>query len=297
MMGKRDLVQKFSSHTVIVIFCLTVFLSFLCAFDFPGNIYLSIISGILMFFFLPGYVIANLIFPNEEIPPTIRYILFIVISTVVLASVAILLTALKIPLFNPEIPTISPLFLGVLFVSVCALILGKLRHPPDIVYSTSEFASEKTILPITRYLRNRYGNFDKLSICLLGFIICLLIGGYFISTTNQYAPGTEFYLLNSEGKIIDYPLTISANETSSVLVGIVNNEHTHMEYILIIEQDNTTLSCQNVSLNDNEKWLERQSLPMVSGPNPEKQKIEFKLYKKDEMTEPYRRLHIWIINK
>jgi uncharacterized membrane protein len=293
MMEKRNPGQKFSSHPVVVIFFLTVFISFLFAFCFPGNIPLSIISGILMLFFLPGYVIANLIFPKEEIPSIIRYILFIVISTVVLASVAILLTTLKIPLFNPDITIISPLFLGVLFVSVCALIIGELRTT-RLISSPSIPASEQKFLSIIQYLKNASNNFDKLSICLLAFIISLLIGGYFISTSHQYATGTEFYLLNNEGKIIDYPLAISSNETPSLMVGIVNYEHTHMEYILIIVQDNTTLSSQNVSLNDNEKWLEHQSLPIASVSNPEKQKIEFKLYKKDDITEPYRRLHLWI---
>jgi uncharacterized membrane protein len=294
MMEKRNLGQKFTSHPVVVIFFLTVFISFLFAFFFPGNIYLLIVSGILMLFFLPGYVIANLIFPKEEIPSIIKYILFIVISTVVLASVAILLTTLKIPLFNPDITIISPLFLGVLCVSVCALIIGELRSSTRLISSPSIPASEKKFLSLFQYLRNASHNFDKLSICLLAFIICLLIGGYFISTSNQYATGTEFYLLNSEGKIIDYPLTLFENETPRVIVGIVNYEHTHMEYILIMVQDNTTLSSQNVSLNDNEKWLKSQSLPIVSGLNPEKQKIEFKLYKKDDITEPYRRLHLWI---
>jgi len=294
MMEKRDLVQKISSHPVIIFFFVIVAISFLLPYFFPGNGYILIVPGVLFLFFLPGFVITNLIFSNKEIPSIIRYILFLVISTTVLTGVAILLTTLKIPLFNPGIPVISPLFLGVLFVSVCALMLGELRRSPCIRSSPSIPASEKKFLSDIRYFRNASHNIDKLSICLLALIISLLIGGYFISTTNQPAPSTEFYLLNDEGKIIDYPLTISANETPSVMAGIVNYEHTRMDYVLIIVQDNMTLSRQNVSLNDNEKWLERQSLPMISGSNSGKQKIEFRLYKKDEILEPYRRLHIWI---
>lgn len=274
-----------------------ILICFLVSAIFPHYTLISIVPFIASLFFLPGYLITCLIFPEDELPQIIRYILFFVFSVVVLASVAILLTALKIPLFNPDFSLISPVFLGVMFLSVCALVLGELRRFTSIISSPPIPASGEKNLSVIPYLKNVSHSIDKLSICLLVLIISLLIGGHFICTTNQYAPVTEFYLLTNEGKIIDYPLTISYNETPSVLVGIVNNEHTHMDYILIITQDNTTLSSQNISLNDNEIWLERQSLPMVANPNPEKQKNEFKLYKKDDITEPYRRLHIWIINK
>ncbi|MFC1906248.1 DUF1616 domain-containing protein [Chloroflexota bacterium] len=103
---------------------------------------------------------------------------------------------------------------------------------------------------------------------------------------------TEFYILDLKGEAIHYPLELRISELGRVIVGIVNREQTTVSYrvgIRIGEVQN--FKVDTITLEYGEKWEEIMNFrPATVG---DTQKVEFLLYKNDE-SEPYLKLHLWI---
>jgi uncharacterized membrane protein len=93
---------------------------------------------------------------------------------------------------------------------------------------------------------------------------------------------TEFYILDLEGKAIDYPSNIKFGDSASVRLGIVNHEHSTKNYSFEISDNGTIInSFGPVTLAYKEKWENVVTFkPVMTGAD---QKIEFVLRKNQNL--------------
>jgi uncharacterized membrane protein len=93
---------------------------------------------------------------------------------------------------------------------------------------------------------------------------------------------TEFFVLDLEGKAIDYPSNIKFGDSASVRLGIINHEHSTKTYLFEISDNGTVIhSSDPITLSYKEKWENVVTFkPVMTGAN---QKIEFVLRKNENV--------------
>ena len=120
---------------------------------------------------------------------------------------------------------------------------------------------------------------------VLGIVTLGTLGvlGYVIATPKAGERFTEFYILNLNSEAKDYPKESIVGEEESVIVGIVNHEGETVIYRVEIKIDGVKDSeVGPISLVDEQSWETVTSFtPTTAGDN---QKIEFLLYKNEEVT-------------
>jgi len=122
---------------------------------------------------------------------------------------------------------------------------------------------------------------------------------YLKLTPKKVNEFTEFYVLNAEGKALDYPQKVTVGSPIDVILGVVNHEYQPATYLIDIKIEGNDIEQINVgTLADKQKWEEKVSFtPEVVG---ERQRVDIILYK-DGSTQPYLkeplRLYIDVIAK
>jgi len=132
-----------------------------------------------------------------------------------------------------------------------------------------------------------------LSIILIIIIIGTLgLLSYIILGSKVGEKFTEFYILGLEGEATGYPTALSVGEEGTVIAGIINQERKTVNYWLEIRIDSVSNNeVGPLELEHNQKWEEIVSFTPDSVGDG--QKVEFLLYK-DEESEPYQNLHLWV---
>jgi uncharacterized membrane protein len=108
---------------------------------------------------------------------------------------------------------------------------------------------------------------------------------YLKLTPHKTKEFTEFYVLNAEGRALDYPEKVTVGSPIDVILGVVNHEYQPASYRIDIKIDGNDAQQINVgTLADKQKWEQKVSFtPKVVG---ERQMVDFILYK-DGTTEPH----------
>jgi len=102
---------------------------------------------------------------------------------------------------------------------------------------------------------------------------------------------TEFYVLDVNGKAINYPSNMSVGEKSNLTVVVVNREYAKSSYQIQIMQDNQLLKKENITLDNGA----RKEIPFEFTAGPaSKNKLEFKLYKLPDTRNTYRYLYLQV---
>ena len=103
---------------------------------------------------------------------------------------------------------------------------------------------------------------------------------------------TEFYLLDAEGKMVDYPFDLVPGKEGKVLIGIVNHERKRITYRLDVSINGERVGgTTTIVLKHEEKWEQEISFtPTEWGLD---QKVGFMLYKGMD-AEAYHTLHLWV---
>jgi uncharacterized membrane protein len=117
-----------------------------------------------------------------------------------------------------------------------------------------------------------------LSIVLIIAIIACIGATVYIIQTGKGESFTEFYILGQDGKADNYPSDLKLGDTASLILGIVNHEHSTVDYQVSITDNGTAINnIGPVTLANEGKWENTINFkPVFSGSN---QKIEFLLYK------------------
>lgn len=128
---------------------------------------------------------------------------------------------------------------------------------------------------------------DKVLFILLAVAIaatCIGIG-YLMSATKPEDKFTEFYILGPEGKAENYPQQATVGANVDVVAGVVNHEYRPVKYrIEITINGDSGEKVDTGTLAHQQKWQDEISF-VIQQPG-ENQKVEFWLYKDDEV-EPY----------
>ena len=247
------------------------------------------ILGIPMVLFVPGYALIAALFPRKnDLDGIERLALSFGLSIAVVPLIGLGLN------FTPFGIRLVPIIVSLSVFTLAMLLIAYLRRsklseeerfevPFSNMYSSLKsdiFSSKQGIDRILTII---------LILSILASIITLI---YVIVTPKQGEKYTEFYILGDNGKAQGYPTLMEAGKTSSVIVGITNQEYVLTNYTLNISLENDTLNTMQVQLMHNSTWEEKVLFtPEKTGDNL---KLEFLLYKENNFTAPYRDLHLWV---
>ena len=247
------------------------------------------ILGIPMVLFVPGYALIAALFPRKnDLDGIERLALSFGLSIAVVPLIGLGLN------FTPFGIRLVPIIVSLSVFTLAMLLIAYLRRsklseeerfevPFSNIYSSLKsdiFSSKQGIDRILTII---------LILSIMASIITLI---YVIVTPKQGEKYTEFYILGDNGKAQGYPTLMEAGKTSSVIVGITNQEYVLTNYTMNISLENDTLNTMQVQLMHNSTWEEKVLFtPEKTGDNL---KLEFLLYKENNFTAPYRDLHLWV---
>ena len=124
--------------------------------------------------------------------------------------------------------------------------------------------------------------FILLVVAIVAALGCL---GYLIATPSPGKKFTEFYILGSEGKAENYPQQVILGANVDVIIGVVNHEYQPARYRVEITINGVRSKEVDIgTLAHQQKW--EKEISFVAQPAGEKQKVEFWLYRDNEV-EPY----------
>ncbi|WP_370005378.1 DUF1616 domain-containing protein [Methanothermobacter sp. KEPCO 2] len=229
--------------------------------------------------FIPGYILISAIAP-ERVQLSIPERLFLAFST------SIIMTSVIALLMGGEVtfkPLLARTVAGLSLALTPAAFIRRWRRG-ELAYS-----ADIRRIPSPRNL-SRDG---KISLFLSIILVALIAVTVYI--TLNPAPSerfTEFYILGPGGKAYGYPENLTAGESASVIVGVVNREYRNETYLMVVRVGGDILRNETIRLSDKEKWERKINFTVTE--TGENQKLEFLLYRLPDKRKPYRSLHLFI---
>ena len=250
---------------------------------FIPSLVTRIILGLPFLLFFPGYSLILALFPKkDQIGNIERVALSFGLSIVIVPLIGLILN------YTPLGITLeSTLYSVTGFIFVVSFIAWlRLRRPDDFERFSIEFQ-----VKLPSWGESKW---DKaLSAILIVFILAAIgVLGYILATPRAGEKFTEFYVLGLEGQAADYPTEISVGDEASVILGIVNHESETLNYRIETVVDGTIYNeVRPLTLDNDEKWEDIVTFSADKSGN--NQRVEFLLFK-DNQTEVYRSLHLWV---
>jgi len=245
---------------------------------------LRIILGIPFLLFFPGYTLMAALFTKKEgMSGVERVALSFGLSIAIVPLIGLILN------YTPWGIRLEPILYSVALFILITSIIAWLRQ-----ISLTE--SERSAFEFQVKMPGWGGGVqDKILTIALVIVILGLLGTvvYVIATPKIQEAFTEFYILGQEGKAADYPIELNVGDEGRVIVGITNHEGDEIDYRIEV-------------FIDNEKVTEIGSIVLVNGQNIEtgvvfvpnkagqNQKLEFLLYKNNEVEPCMEPLYLWI---
>lgn len=247
------------------------------------NTIIRIILGLPAVLFIPGYVLVAVLYPKrDELENIERMTLSLGLSIVIIPLLGLLLNfTFGLGIF----PMLITLYIYTVILTSGAAYRRNIL-PENERFSIS-FNHQRNINS------NNRNKIDVLSIIMTFTIIILILVAYFAITTPKLGERfTEFYVLNSSDRTDNYLTNLKINNSYNYMIGITNHEYVQTNYTLKTTFDNYTLTTDNLIL-DHDETLENNInfVPNKEGTN---MKLEFLLFKDDNLTEPYRELYLWM---
>ena len=258
--------------------------------------------GIIIVFFVPGYVSVAALFPgNEEIDWFERVGLSLGMSLAVVPLLGLLLNA------TPWGIRLASIVVAIVFFTVgvgYVAYVRRMRLAPDLrLGGTLDIG-----LPAWRKL----SLLDKsLTIALCASIV--VAGGtvaYVVLTRPPGEPFTEFYILGPGGNASGYPTALNVSQPGSLILGIANHEVTTVMYTVrvdlvgvrlvynatsgfneTVEVNRTAWSTFNVTLDDGQSWTQPYTFRIDSAGL---WKVQFLLFRDGDFLSVYRELHLFV---
>ncbi len=251
------------------------------------------VLGLPMVLFLPGYALIAALFPGkDDLDGIERIALSFGLSIAVVPLIGLGLN------YTPWGIRLVPILVFLTNFTVIMAIIA--------VYRREALGEEAFSVPF----REIYGSLKAemssrpesrldrvltilLVVSILASVVTLV---YVVVTPKQGEKFTEFYILGPERMADSYHTQLVRGESVDVIIGIVNHEYSVVNYSVLIRLDNETMDSppglKHISLDHNVTWEKPVSfVPEVTGSD---MKLQYLLYREDNMTEPYRDLHLWI---
>ncbi len=267
-----------------------------------NDTFLRIIFAWTLILFLPGYVLIAFLFPEKNDMDLIeRIALSVGLSAAITPVLGLILN------FTPFGIRLIPLviILSSFIVIFTILTYLKLKNIPEAEGYNENLTFSNVYSKISGGLKFPENRTDKALFVLLLFSVafCVFTLIFVISVPKEGEKFTEFYILNTEGNANWYPTNLTAGENFTINANIVCHEHATTKYKLIIKwnESDEILYEGYVWLRDNETFNEnftftaniKNTTQDTVKDTKETKKLEFLLYK-DDSSEIYRRLHLWM---
>jgi uncharacterized membrane protein len=279
---------------LILAFFYAVIISALTIVPIPGMVDVVPYIASAMIFFVPGYILLSMVFPRVSPGGWMERI---ALSAGISAMLSFLLL-LSIKYYSGSIGLSYLITCLSALTMLCIMVTFYRRSTSGASSGLSLNLDRTQLLALRAFFRNREGRPERFATVLFAVILLLLIAttAYIVIMPKQGEKFTEFYILGTDGKAENYPVSFSLGEQKPVIVGIANHEYRSVDYNLVISltdgNSSTQMYSNDYSLSDNQTVENTIMLkPDYAG---EKLKMEFDLYADGNMTAPYRQLYLWV---
>ncbi|MGZ4905934.1 MAG: DUF1616 domain-containing protein [Halobacteriota archaeon] len=232
---------------------------------------LRLVVGIVLFFFVPGFIVSVLVFPKKEDLKGLERLL-----TAIIISILVSVTDSVICLITVGL-TFSTLSLSMLAWSAVFMISALVRW---------------RTLPASDRFAMRWDE-HATYVLVGGAVLCLVVALTGITVLSSHPTETyysDFYVLDSNHQTLSYPADVSVGTTSTVIVGIANHESKPTTYAGVVKLGNETVhTFDNLELNPGQNLEQPLAIPFTSP--GEHQKLQFTLT--DSSMKRYE-LHLWV---
>lgn len=252
------------------------------------NSIIRTILGIPFILFIPGYVLIAALFTKKDDLDTIeRIVLSFGLSIAIVPLLGLLLNYTTFGIILIPVLVIICMY-DIIFISIT---IYRRRELPEDKQFSIQF--DKTYEIINNEINTPKNKIERILTTILIFTIILAIGITYYAVTPKIGDKfTEFYVLGPSGKAENYPTELKLGSTVTLLTGVVNHEHSPINYTLQIIFDNNILSSEELILNHNETW--EKNITFVPYKKGNDEKLELLLFKENNFTTPYRELYLWI---
>jgi uncharacterized membrane protein len=280
--------RTYSVDLVLVIVATLVTLAFNFL-PYLNQTFIRPIFGVVVVFFVPGYALVAALFPNDKgINNSQRIALSLGLSVAVVPAMLLILSYWFGMNLGPLLVSLA------LFIVICTVIAEVRRRA---LPQAERFSVKlQQIQIVEKAFSGSESRVDKLLSLILVLSIIALSStiGYTIAFPPPGEPFTEFYILGANGTIGNYATQYQLGELKPVTVGIVNHEQRDTPYELVVRLNDTNKSTvlytENISIADNQTWQKVLNLkPDRTGSN---MKIEFLLYRNNQLGAPYRETYL-----
>ena len=134
---------------------------------------------------------------------------------------------------------------------------------------------------------------------ILAIILIITILGaiwglsYIFTKPKPQEDFTEFYVLGQGGKAEEYSTDLQVGIESSVIIGIINHEGKETSYRVEVLLSGIKLSATGpITIDDERKW--ENEIDFIPGGAGDNQKLEFLLYKGDELKSYLEPIYLWV---
>ena len=249
--------------------------------------------GLPMVLFIPGYALIAALFPaRDDLDGIERVALSFGLSIAVVPLIGLGLN------YTPWGIRLIPILVSLSCFTISMALVA--------IYRRETLAENAFTVPFQDiYDSTRAEIFSKpdskldriLSIILVLSILASVITlAYVVVTPKQGEKFTEFYILGPEGMADGYNTELEDGDSVDVIVGIVNHEYEIVNYSLELQLDNRSIempeTLRHISLAHNQTW--EKPLSFIPADTGTEMKLQYLLYRQDNITEPYRDLHLWI---
>jgi uncharacterized membrane protein len=243
-----------------------------------------------MVLFVPGYTLIAALFPKkQDLDGIERLALSFGLSIAVVPLIGLGLN------YTPWGIRLTPVVISIAIFTILMSLAA--RHRRQSLSEEDRFSLElqKNLDAMKQeFTAADKTRLDRALTLLLVLSILLSIAAlvYVIIIPKQGEKFTEFYILGPGGKAYDYPTSIQAGNSSTVIVGVVNHEYVLVNYTLQMNLDNITFLQRKLALEHNQTW--EQPVSYIINKPGDGQRLQFLLYKEANFTAPYRDLHLWV---
>ncbi len=188
----------------------------------PGNP-LTFVVGLPVALVVPGYTTNLLLFPRRSDLDTISR------AILVLATTVVLLISFGLPFVLLTLPFEAPWLAGGLLLLTGATALG-------VEYRRGRIQPEERFMPRLPRLAMSAPTVPE-AVVAIGVAATLVAAGAILYEVAIRPPGgafTALYLLDAQGKAIDYPNNVTVGSTNRVLIRVVSRENSTLTFRLLV---------------------------------------------------------------
>jgi uncharacterized membrane protein len=279
--------KKFSYTDLLLILILTI----LCALFFYTPILnetiVKSILGLLLIVFIPGYVVIAFLFPRKSDLSTIERLAL----TVILSMTITVLTGMVLnytPWGIHVITILTPLV--VITLVLCVATFWRRSRIPYEEHLRLDLGNFFRRMKLGFFQESKTGKILSV-IVAISIVLALSSTAYVIVMPKQNESYSQFYILGPDGKINNFPTTMSPGQEGNLIIGVVNNENKQKSYRLFVTSNGEVLFDEVFTLNGKQKM----EIPFnFTAGDPGIRKMEFFLYKLPDNANTYRYLYLWI---